>query len=218
MNRYVNGCCALVLLIAATATNAQGQPRYSGFIRSVPALEERQDDTGTVSRYASPKLSGYKAVLIDPVVLYPEPKANEHVGTQTLIQIRDYFNKTLRAKVGASVKVVDAAGPGVLRLRVALTAVKAEKSVLKSYQMIPSALLLFAAKDASGTSTQDVVIYGEAEAVDSVSGEQLAVTIRKGVGTQLADPKSKIKLEHVTPFLDNVSASAAAFMASQLRY
>ncbi len=50
--------------------------------------------------YLNPKFTpaNYNAVLLEPVVYYPEPRPTENVSMQTLEQIRSYADTSMRQK------------------------------------------------------------------------------------------------------------------------
>ena len=72
----------------------------SGFLRDYSNLREAQDAQGkTIRVWVSPKLTpaNYDAVLLDPLVFYPEPSPSEHVSAEALKQILAYSNEHTEA-------------------------------------------------------------------------------------------------------------------------
>src|SRR3546814_1853012 len=55
----------------------------------------------------------YNAIKLDPVVYYPEPRPTEGISMETLTQIRNALDQSLRKKLGQKIRLVDQAGPGV---------------------------------------------------------------------------------------------------------
>ncbi|MGH9577299.1 MAG: DUF3313 domain-containing protein, partial [Terriglobales bacterium] len=125
----------------------------------------------------------------------------------------DYINSSLRAKIGAKVQVVDKPGPGVARLRGAITALNAETEALKAYQYVPVAFLVTAAKDAAGGGRpENARIFVEVEIQDSMTGGRLAVAVREGTGEALKQARTggKVTLDSLKPVLDKWIDAAAA--------
>jgi hypothetical protein len=189
------------------------QTEDSGFLRDYSSLQWSKGAQGQpVRTWVSPKLTpaNYDAILLDPLVFYPEPKPNEQVSAKELQRILTYANDVYRRSLGQRFKVVDRAGPGVVRLRAAFTSVGAQEEGLKPYQMIPMAFVATMAKEAVEGAPQRAFILIEVEATDSVTGELLGERIRVGTGERLAKVAGKkvITLDTVKPLLDELAAEA----------
>ena len=180
-------------LLAGTAALAQAPtdpapaptPKYSGWLKDYNGLETYQDALGTtVMRKASPKLTpqNYNAVLLEKIELYPKPQPTDAVSASTLEGVAKYADAQIREILGSQVKIVSAPGPGVARVRVALTGAAVEKEGLKPYQFIPVAFVLTAASRATSGAPHRATVAVEAEVTDSVSGELLLVGVRHGKG------------------------------------
>ena len=203
---------AATLGLSATPT-ALAQDYQSGFLRDYSSLQQTTDASGKPIRaWASPKLTpaNFNAIMIDPLVFYPEPKPSERVSAAALQQILKYANDTLRQSLGKRFKVVDQPGKGVLRLRAAFTSVAAKAEGLKPYQMIPLAFLATMAKRAASGDPQNVFIVVEVEGTDSATGELMAERIRVGTGEKMPQigEKDPITLAVVKPLLDDLAAGA----------
>lgn len=204
---------ALVLLCAlgSAAALAQDAPKYSGWLKDYSGLESFQDSMGnTVQRKVNPKLmpQNYKAVMIDKVELYPAPQPTDAVSEKTLRDVAAYADTQLREVLGAQVKLVDQPGPGVARLRVAITGASVGKADLAAYQYIPIAFLLTQASRAASGSPHQVKIFTEAEMTDSVSGERLLAAVREGKGDSYEG--DKVNVDSLKPLLGKWMAGAAA--------
>jgi Protein of unknown function (DUF3313) len=211
-NKAIAG--ATILIAAYASVALAGDSKNSGFLKDYSLLQQAQDAAGNqVQRYSNPKLSagGYSKIMIDPVVYYPEPQPSDKVDAETLEQIKGYLIQTLNQKVGAKAALVDGPGPGVVRMRAAITAVAAQKPGLKPYELIPIGFLVSRLK----TPVLDAVVNVEVELVDSVSGELLGEVVKQGTGNQLgAAADSKLTFAEVQPVLDAWSTQAADFAAS----
>jgi uncharacterized lipoprotein YmbA len=121
---------AVAVLLGACATKVVKEEQYSGFLKDYSQLKEEKDAAGApVMRHISPKLSSgaYRQIMIDRVEFYPVPQPNANVDAATLEQIRAYLDRELRKKIGERVPVVNQPGPGVIRMRAAITGAKDEK-------------------------------------------------------------------------------------------
>ena len=176
----------------------------SGFLKDYSQLQVVKDPKGTERRFwVSDKAKGqsYQAILVDPVEFHPKPEGTPQVTLGTLNDIRSYLDAGLPKAVAAgNMKLADKPGPGVLRLRSAVTAVSVDKS-LKPYQLIPIGLLITAAQRSGGTATYPVKLQVEAEMVDSVSGEVLARAVREAKGVEVTGDQP-VTLKILRPQID----------------
>ncbi|MCG6900023.1 MAG: DUF3313 domain-containing protein [Gammaproteobacteria bacterium] len=211
-----------VLLLAGYGSAGADERQYSGFINDYSGLQETTDPEGDhFLRMVSPSLTpeNYHALIIEKVQFYPQPKPSEKVSQSTLDDIVAYLNTELEARLAEKVQVTDKAGPGVARLRIAVTGVGAKAEDLKPYQFIPIALVLTTAKRAATGTPEDAKLYVEAEVTDSVNGERLLVSVRKGTGEKLkksVEGEQVVTLDTVKPlideWLDGVTKEAHTFI------
>jgi hypothetical protein len=197
---------------SGAAANAVARTRIR-FSEGLLEAGQNQGHRGSAIRaWASPKLTpaNYHALLIDPAVFYPEPRPSEQVSAEALQQILAYSNDLLKRTLSKDFNVVDRAGPGVVRIRGAVTSVAAKGEGLKPYQLVPIAFVATAAKRAATGAPQRAFIIIEVEGTDSVTGELLAQRVRVGTGERLAKiaDQQTITLETVKPLLDELAARA----------
>jgi hypothetical protein len=188
-------------LVAVPVTNAVAQD--SGFMKDYSKLKMVKDSEGVERRvWISEKLTreNYKAVLLEPVTFYPKEQPNEQVSLSALNDIRAYIDAALRETVTASLPTAPAAGPGIARVRVALTAASVNKD-LKAYQLIPVAFVFTMAKRAAGATEYPVKLYVEAEITDSVTGEVLSQMVREAQGIQVKG-NEQVTLAMARPYID----------------
>ncbi|SAL03762.1 hypothetical protein AWB81_06501 [Caballeronia arationis] len=189
----------------------------SGFLRDYSNLPPGR----SVRTWVSPKLTpaNYNAILLDPLVFYPEPRPNPQVSAETLQQILAYSNETLKRSLGQRFRVVDRPGPGVLRLRAAFTSVAAQGEGLKPYQYVPMAFVAtMALRSATGTPQEAYVVI-EVEGTDSVTGELLGQRVRVGTGERLAKVADQkvITLDTIKPLLDELANGAFPELSQYVR-
>jgi hypothetical protein len=135
------------------------------------------------------------------------------VSASTLTDISNYLDKGLQDKLGAKVTLVSEPGPGVLRIRPAITAVAPQTVGLKPYQVIPIAFIITSAKGRG----KEAAISVEFDVVDSVTGERMGASVRKGIGAKLASDKAPLSLHDVQPLLDKWIDTGASFVAEHVK-
>ena len=125
----------------------------------------------------------YDKIQVPPVEVWINPQAAypgivPEVYQRITDQFRSVLVDTLR---GGGYQVVDQAGAGVLRLRIALTGITPERPGLTPLDILPIKLAIDVARSATGTNKTVIAVSGEVEALDGVSGERLfaQVTTRK---------------------------------------
>lgn len=220
MKKTIGLISATALLVAVllplAAYSQQQDSQFSGFLGDYSKLAEEKDAAGeTVLRYINPKISSgeYKSLLIDAVQFYPAPKPSEQVSEHTLNDIRNYVDNGLRVKLGGKLALATEAGPGVLRIRPAITAVASKAPGLKPYEIVPIGFLISSVKGRGKVAAIEM----EVEVVDSVTGERLGASVRKGVGAKLEGKNTKLTLDHLRPTLDKWIETGSAFVAEKLK-
>jgi hypothetical protein len=213
---------ATVLLLVVPMSNAaETESASSGFLD--PGVEAKLQKTklasgAEVKLWKSSELNGknYHAIMVDRVTFYPAPNPGPQVSSSTLDSIVDYMTSDLRKKVGAQIKVVDKAGPGVLRLQAVLTSVVTKKEGLSAKDIIPVHLLFSAASAASGHMNMDVTTHLEVRVTDSMSGEYRAAVKREITGEKLKNSEAQVKLENLQKSMDSATSDGAATLSGAL--
>ncbi|OZI18816.1 hypothetical protein CAL26_14075 [Bordetella genomosp. 9] len=209
-----SGMAAALIVLAGCAGTP---PKESGFLGNEYAKMHQTSAPGGGTRlsYLNPKFqtASYQAVLLERVTYYPEPQPTENVSRETLEQIRTYADTSLRQKLGQQVRLVDRPGPGVARIRVAITAVGSETQPLAPYQYIPISLVITGAKAAiEGGRPQDAKIAIETQVTDSVTSEVLYAAVRGGTGKEIANSREAqggVRLDSVKMLIDTWTTGAS---------
>jgi hypothetical protein len=141
--------------------------------------------------------------MFDPISYYPAPKTTDTISQKVLGEISQYFNKTISTEVAKDMPVVNEAGEGTLRFKMAITGVKILDKELAIYQYIPIAFVLNAAK--GGLTDVEVHFQIEAEIVDSLTGEVMGSAVKSGVGETLSNEETALTLENLKPLIDKWS-------------
>lgn len=143
--------------------------------------------------------------MLDQVVVYPQG-----ASTPLLEEVTDYFDQTFLKAFSDNVEVVTEAGPGVVRIKPAITGVTSEAEGMKATEVVPIAAIIGGVKAATGSRSRITQVFMEADVVDSVSGERIAAVVRKGIGEQAT--KAAISLSDVTPILDAWASEGASLV------
>ncbi len=214
---------SLIFLLASipSVSVAGEHHKSSGFLTpDIEAkLKEGKLPSGRkVMRWNSPDLNSknYQAIMVDRVIFYPAPHPGPQISSSTLDAIAQHLTSTLREKVGDKVQIVDEAGPGVLRMQPAITAVTVKKEGLSAKDIIPVHLIFSAASAASGHMDEAVTAMIEVRVTDSVSGEYRSAVKANLEGKQLTGKKDKLQLQDMQKALDTAAADGAQTMHDAL--
>ena len=202
---------AITLLTACSSTSKDVEKKekadYSGFLSDYSRLQPSTSPSGSpVMRWISPDLSKghYTKVYLEPPVLYlgKGQQPTKQVSRETMDQIVAYFGNAQREILQRKGALASAPGPNTLRVRSAITSVRAREEGLKPYEYIPVALVFAEASKAAGKRDEDVTVYVEGEASDSQTGELLAEFARMDKGPELPNEQTQLTLKDVQPLLD----------------
>jgi hypothetical protein len=215
INRLLSLVVATACVVALAHVGAAfAQDKNSGFLRDYTRLQAGKDSKGQEIRsWVSPKLTpaNYNAIMVDPIIFYPEPQPSQQVSAAELQKMLAYANDALKQSLGNRFNMVDHAGPGVVRISVAFTSVAAKEEGLKPYQLVPLAFVATMAKRSSeGGAPQRAFIVVESQATDSTTGDLLGSRVKVGTGEGLAKTAEAkvITLEVVKPILDELAQNA----------
>ncbi|MDD5267733.1 MAG: DUF3313 domain-containing protein [Methylococcales bacterium] len=135
-------------------------------------------------RYINPaaKWTQYNKILIDPVTFWAGDSTTVSASNQQMLV--DYFSQQLKAQLGQKFEIVSQAGPGVMKLDLAIVDASSATPLLRSISMlVPQARALSSLKYlATGTYPFVGGAQAEAKVTDSVSGEILALAVDKRIG------------------------------------
>jgi len=155
---------------------ASSRTAFSGFLGDYSGLRANPDlDDALAYQSATRSLKDYDKFMIDPVIIHFAPNAKgTAIDPAKVMKLTDYAHEKLTELLSVRYQVVSAAGPGVLRLRVALTDIKKTIPALNIHP---------------GTKLSGVGLGGasmEAEAIDSQSGERVLAVVDSGKGSFMA--------------------------------
>jgi len=182
-------------VLAAFAGCAAKQTRSaapSGFLRDYSQLHKGKEGQALLV-YVNPSahFAQYSKVLIEPVTIW-HSAATSSIPTDEAQLLADELDDALRLALDEDFKVVEAPGPGVLRVRAAITEAEGSWHVDDHVagRFDPN---LRAVKAEPSSATRDFVGEAgvEAEVLDGVSGERLLAAVDRRAGARtLATKKS----------------------------
>ena len=194
------------LILAACATSkVTEEDKYSGFLDDYSQLMEKEMANGGVGLiWVDPDIAenGYTKAILEPVVIYPDPKRDSDEAKALIKEVTTYMNAAIQSEVGQILIITDNPGPDTVRVRFALTGVEISNQDLAGYEYVPVALIFAGAKTAAGKRAQAVEVLFEAEMIDSMSGEVLGRSVRKGFGKSVKNKSTDPTKEDMYPQLD----------------
>lgn len=182
MEKKMNKTCVLMVVASCIMVVICGcggvEQSKTGFLSDYSKLRAASDDS---YRYVDERaLDKYPSFIVDEVKVHfftgasaIDAKSEGKITQQELKDLTNYFHSAIvKAISGSGRKVVHRAGPGVARLRVALTDIK-ETGALN---VLPFASL-------AGTGVGGAAM--EVEVVDSVTGKQIGAVVESRKGSRV---------------------------------
>jgi hypothetical protein len=184
------GVLLAVLFLAGCAAGGMKKVEKAGFLDDYSQLKPGGEDRAAMV-YIKPgvDLKPYDKIMFERVTVMLSPDADYKVVDPALLkELTDYYQNALINAVKDGYQVVDQPGPGVLRVRAAITDVKPSKPVANTMSsIIPIGMAVAAV---TKVASDDNVGTGEAateiEVLDSVTGERLAAAVDRRQGGKMA--------------------------------
>jgi uncharacterized protein DUF3313 len=192
---------ALSLAASAALTMAAKEittKDFSGWMDNYDSLVFSEDLNAYVF-FNEDKRGKYNKVMLQSVTVYSVDAKSE---TAIANQATDYLTAGVRKIFEEQGVLATEPGPGVLRYHMAITGVEKSKEDLKAHNLIPVSALFRGAKAATGNLNTYIDAMFEAELVDSVSGERVGATVRKGISESEKKSGDELGFEDVKPTLD----------------
>lgn len=171
---------ALTMVFASQAWGSD-QVKGSGFIDAPPILESVPGMKGTWGWDKSGfKPKAYNKFFLDPVEIWLAPDSKyKGIDANEMKILADSMREILVEALEPDYPVVSKAGPGVLRIRIAITNVHLKKKRLRVLDFTPVGLTVNAVKKLAGKQKRILLMDAsvEAEMLDSLSAERLSVRI-----------------------------------------
>lgn len=191
-NEFVLFCGVLIILALFAGCAAQKVADYetSGFLRDYSGFEVGAKEQVNLL-YINPngQLKTYNKILIDHVVVYfKRGSENKGIDPADLNELSRYFHNALVPALQDLYTIVNEPGPGVLRIRSAITDLEPRNAVSGTLStVVPVGAAVSVIKKAGTNSNMAVGRASmEVELVDSLSGERMAAAIDKREGGKKA--------------------------------
>jgi hypothetical protein len=191
---YILPAVYLIAFLAACATTTQTRSvKPAGFLKDYSQLKKGKGDQALLV-YINPSadFSRYDKLLIDPVTLWRRPKSEPSpIPAEDLQRLVDYLDASIRNKLKDDYRIVERPGPGVLRMRCAITEARQSEPFGDTISNIlpPAVALNLIKKVATGTSAFVGRAAIEAELLDSLTNERLAAAVDERAGTKTFEGK-----------------------------
>ncbi len=180
-------CCTILAGCQSSKT------AYSGFLGDYSGFRASADYEGALE-YNHPTLTlkGYDKFMVDPIIVHFAPNAKgTALDPAKIKKLTDYAREELGKALSKRYQVVNSPGPGVLRLRVALTDIKKTSPAMNIH---PATKL-------SGVGLGGASM--EAEAIDSQSGKRVRAVVDSRKGDVLSIGAGLDELGHAKQVIDH---------------
>lgn len=169
---------------------AAEEPQYSGFLEDYSGLVENPDSNliyNYVYQKPDAELTGYTKFLIDAITLFPHPEADfKGINANDLTLLQKHFHEAMTKALSAdgSYQIVEEPGPGVMRIRVAITDLVPVRPAMNTLTTwVPQMRIVSGVIGAATDSNFFVGQIGmEAEFLDAESHDRLAMLVSKQAG------------------------------------
>lgn len=189
--RYICGIVLLAAVLLTVGCAGKKTAEFSGFLSDYSLLTANPELEGAITwEDPSADLGKYNKFQVDEVLVHFAPNAEgSSIDPDTIKEISDYMENQLVAALSKNYQVVNAPGPGVLRIRVAITDIKLSKP---AWNIHPGSKL--AGAGLGGASM-------EAEAIDTQTGKRVAAIVDSRPARR-ASFKGYRKLDHPKEVID----------------
>jgi Protein of unknown function (DUF3313) len=187
--KFSLGIAAVVVLLATGCATTEkvavkDQPAVCGFLGDVCNQLKPGEEGEAGMRWVNPKaqLTTYNKVMINMVGFYGSDASK--VSPKDQQALTDSFAKALNDELSKRYQVVDQAGPGVIKIQVAVLDAEAATPGMRSITMVVPQMRLLTTGASYATGKYPFAGAAEAAAklTDSVTGELLAAGVDRRVG------------------------------------
>ncbi len=163
---------AIVMMVTFCGCEDEQRQRKTGFLSDYSKLKVESEDT---LRYLpAGQLGRYSKFIIEPVAILRHSSSKSKATSHDLAHLKQYMYTAVHNAVTSSYQVVTRPGPGVARVRIAITDIKESKTL---QNLVPFSKL-------AGTGLGGASI--EAEIVDSQTGKQIGALLETQAGDRLS--------------------------------
>ena len=184
MNRSIRMAMvvALSISLAMSLTACASFSKQSGFLDGYYKDLKPGPEGGVKERWLKPGVdfSKYDKVMLDGVVFYFAPDSDDKgIDPEQMKELSDAFNKELVNALKDKYPIVADPGPGVLRIKIALTGIKQSRPVLSGItSIVPVGIVISSVKRVStGSWTGSGATRGEVMMIDPGNDEVIGVAV-----------------------------------------
>ena len=192
---------SVILLAGAATVIAQrdiGDKDFSGWMANYESLVYSEKRNAFVF-FNDDHVGQYEKILLEPVQLFSaKGKADSDYAGQAV----DYLTVGIQQMLEEKGIAATEPGPGVARLKLAITGVEKSKEQLKAHNLIPVSAIFRGAQAATGKVPTYIATMFEGEALDSVTGERIMAIVTKGVEETSKRSGDDLTFEDFKPTLD----------------
>jgi hypothetical protein len=188
-SRAIPACALVVLVVCALGCGAvrgrRGPAEHSGFLGDYTKLSKLEGyDAQEAWIDPEAKWGSFDAVHIDSVMLWLNEETKLDEKDQKMLT--DLLFRELHTELDKQFKIATRSGPGVIRLRTAITEVRGAKVAQRTIStLLPQALILGTAVGLGADTARTVGSASvEAELLDSMTGTRLAAAVDSRAGTK----------------------------------
>jgi len=186
----------LAFLIAGVVPNAGAEEKkikkskqvvFSGFLGDYDQLQAAGKKVDFLYGYTKRLgiLREYDRAIVDPILVYFHPESRGvGLDPEKLHELTSFFRERVIKELSAerAIEVVETSGPGVMRIRIAITDIEVVKKSAnigtKAAGVVAGIGLLVPAVDVGGATM-------ECEVLDSVTGERLVAVVDRETGRRM---------------------------------
>lgn len=187
----------LSLMVCASLVGCTGRPKvgHSGFLGDYSEFKKDPELEDSMQwRSLNKSLKDYDKFIIDPIIIHFAPDAEgTAINPDEVKELTDHFrNQAIEAlNESPHYQVVDTPGPGVLRMRVAITGIEKTTPLMNIH---PGMKLMGGGLGGAAM---------EAEGIDSVTGERVIAVVDARSGGRLGMTAGWKTYGHVKQVMDN---------------
>lgn len=176
----------VTLLLAGCAAGGMKTVTKTGFIDDYSQLQPGGDDRAALV-YVKPGVDfrPYDKLMFERImILYSDSAEYQAIDPAVFMEMIEYYEQAVFDAVKGGYDIVDQPGPGVLRVRIAITGIKPSKPAANTLStIIPVGIVAAGAtKAASGDNLGTGEASTEMEILDALSGERLAAAVDRRQG------------------------------------
>jgi hypothetical protein len=207
-------CVAGIVAGCATSKPASiSSTTQSGFLGDYSRLQPgSKEKDQALLRYLNPaaQWQQYTKVMIDPVTFWGDEKSKVKPADQKVLTT--YFRASLEKQFGQFFQIVNVAGPGVMRVQVALTDLESSTPGLRTISLVvPQARMLNMVQSlATGKYVGAGAAQAEARLTDAATGQILGEMLDKRLGGSSASSAASWEWGDAEVIMDQWAEKAAA--------